>query len=176
MNFVVKNTDRVNQFANQERFLEQGDLGNLLHADCPFDFYPSDMRSQWLDLFGVDGVSTANYDCDLTPDMRGTIAGGWFQSPHDPKNAKALIDWGMAIRINSNGTLDIGHPEGRVQTLTDDPTFRDPKTVTYGHCFYSSEKDQFAYLEPIGDLEMRAAFGSGSCPAEMPSNTQTFYR
>ena len=176
VDLVVKNADRVNQFANQDRYLVQGDLGNLLHTDCPFDFYPSDMRSQWLDLFGIDGVSTANYDCDLTPDVRGTIAGGWFQSPHDPNNANTLIDWGMAVRINSNGTLDVGHPEGIVRVDPTDPTFRDPKSVSDAHCFHDTEKDLFGYLEPIGDLEMRAAFGSGSCPAEMPSNTQSFYR
>jgi hypothetical protein len=176
VDLVVKNADRVNQFANQDRYLVQGDLGNLLHTDCPFDFYPSDMRSQWLGLFGIDGVSTANYDCDLTPDVRGTIAGGWFQSPHDPNNAKTLIDWGMAVRINSNGELDVGHPEGIVRVDPTDPTFRDPKSVSDAHCFHDTEKDLFGYLEPIGDLEMRAAFGSGSCPAEMPSNTQTFYR
>ena len=176
VDLVVKNADRVNQFANQDRYLVQGDLGNLLHTDCPFDFYPSDMRSQWLGLFGIDGVSTANYDCDLTPDVRGTIAGGWFQSPHDPNNAKTLIDWGMAVRINSNGTLDVGHPEGIVRVDPTDPTFRDPKSVSDAHCFHDTEKDLFGYLEPIGDLEMRAAFGSGSCPAEMPSNTQSFYR
>ncbi|MBI00847.1 MAG: hypothetical protein CL467_09700 [Acidimicrobiaceae bacterium] len=176
VDLVVKNADRVNQFANQDRYLVQGDLGNLLHADCPFDFYPSDMRSQWIDLFGIDGVSAANYDCDLAPDVRGTIAGGWFQSPHDPNNAKDLIDWGMAVRINSDGTLDIGHPEGIVRVDPTDPTFRDPKSVSDAHCFHSIKKDLFGYLEPIGDLEMRAAFGSGSCPAEMPSNTQSFYR
>jgi hypothetical protein len=176
VDLVVKNADRVNQFANQDRYLVQGDLGNLLHTDCPFDFYPSDMRSQWLDLFGIDGVSTANYDCDLAPDMRGTIAGGWFQSPHDPNNAKTLIDWGMAVRINSNGTLDVGHPEGIVRVDPTDPTFRDPKSVSDAHCFHDIKKDLFGYLEPIGDLEMRAAFGSGSCPADMPSNTQSFYR
>jgi len=176
VDIIVINTDRINQFANQDRYQEQGDLKNLLHADCPYHFYPTDMRSQWVALFGIDGVSAANYDCDLATDERGTIAGGWFQSPHDPQNANRLVDWGMAVRINPEGILDIGHLEGRVQALTDDPTFRDPKTVTYGHCFYSSTKDQFAYLEPIGDLEMRAAFGNGSCPVEMPSNYQTFYR
>ena len=90
-------------------------------------------RSQWIDLFGIDGVSVANYDCDMAPDVSGTIAGAWFQSPHDPNKADTLIDWGMAIRINSNGTLDIGHPEGIVRVDPSDPTFRDPKSVSDTH-------------------------------------------
>ena len=35
----------------------------------------------------------------MEPDVKGAIAGGWFQSPHDPAtDGKTLIDWGLAIR------------------------------------------------------------------------------
>ena len=168
--FVMYNSKKINQFANQERYLIQGDLGNLLHSDCPFDYYSPPMREEWTAKF-------AGYDCDMGPDEKGAIAGGWFQSPHDPAtDGKTLIDWGLAIRIKSDGYLNIGHPNGTLKVDSTDPTFQDPKTVFDATCFYDSSSNQFGYLEPIGDMEMKAAFGNGTCPSEMPSTSQTFYR
>ena len=95
----------------------------------------------------------------------GTITGG--RSP---------VDWGLAIRIKSDGLLNIGHPEGTLEIDSTDPSFRDPKTVFDASCFFDSSSNQFGYLKPIGDMEMTAAFGSGPCPSEMPSDSQTFYR
>ena len=113
----------------------------------------------------------------MEPDVKGAIAGGWFQSPHDPAtDGKTLIDWGLAIRIKSDGYLNIGHPNGTLKVDSTDPTFQDPKTVFDATCFYDSSSNQFGYLEPIGDMEMKAAFGNGTCPSEMPSTSQTFYR
>ena len=175
--FVMYNSKKFNQFANQERYLIQGDLGNLLHSDCPFDYYSPPMREEWTAKFGHKGIRPAGYDCDMGPDEKGAIAGGWFQSPHDPAtDGKTLIDWGLAIRIKSDGYLNIGHPNGTLKVDSTDPTFQDPKTVFDATCFYDSSSNQFGYLEPIGDMEMKAAFGNGTCPSEMPSTSQTFYR
>ena len=113
----------------------------------------------------------------MSPDEIGTIAGGWFQSPHDPTtDGKTMIDWGLSIRIKSDEHLNIGHPNGTIKVDPNDPTFRDPKTVVGASCFYDSSSNQFGFLKPIGDMEMEAAFGSGSCPAEMPPNSRIFYR
>ena len=173
---VMYNSERSNQFANQERYLTQGDLQVLLHADCPFDYYSTSMRSEWVAKFGIDGISVDGYDCDMAPDPVGTIAGGWFQSPHDPANAKSMIDWGLAIRIGPDGRLNIGHPDGEIRIDPTDPTFRNPRSVSSTHCFFDSSDNQFGYLKPIGEMEMTAAFGNGTCPSEMPSDFQSFYR
>jgi len=75
----------------------------------------------------------------------------------------------------------VTHPDSRKGPVDRTPP-TGQLTVTHAdkrwgaHCFHDIKKDLFGYLEPIGDLEMRAAFGNGSCPAEMPSNTQSFYR
>ena len=175
--FVMYNSEKSNHFVNKERYQTQGDLETILHTDCPFDYYSQSMRAEWVAKFGVSGQTIAGYDCDMAPDVVGTIAGGWFQSPHDPAiRGKSLVDWGLAIRIKSDGWLNIGHPGGTLTIDSTDPTFRDPKTVFSARCFYDSSHNQFGYLKPIGDMEMAAAFGSGTCPYEMPSNSQTFYR
>ena len=175
--FVMYNSKKFNQFANQERYLIQGDLGNLLHSDCPFDYYSPSMREEWTDKFGYKDIRPPGYDCDMGPDEKGAIAGGWFQSAHDlATDGKTVIDWGLAIRIKSDGDLNIGHPNGTLRVDPNDPTFQDPKTVFDATCFYDSSSNQFGYLEPIGDMEMKAAFGNGTCPSEMPSILQTFYR
>ncbi len=178
--FVMYNGEKSNHFANQERYEALGDLENLLHADCPFDYYSPSMRAEWVAKFGYDEFSVDEYDCDMAPDVVGAIAGGWFQSPYDPAtyggDLFVPVDWGLAIRIKSDGLLHIGHPGGTLEIDSTDPSFRDPKTVFDASCFFDSSSNQFGYLKPIGDMEMTAAFGSGPCPSEMPSDSQTFYR
>ena len=177
LDFVMYNGEKFNHFANQERYLIQGDLGNLLHSDCPFDYYSPPMREEWAAKFGYGDIRSVGYNCDLEPDVKGSIAGGWFQSPHDPTtDGKTIIDWGLAIRVKSDGYLNIGHPNGTLKIDPTDPTFQNPKTVFDGSCFYDSSSNQFGFLEPIGDMEMKTVFGNGKCPPEMPSDSQTFYR
>jgi hypothetical protein len=175
--FVMSNSKKVNQFANQDRYLIQGDLENLLRAECPFDYYPESMRKEWSSLFGYRDIQTIGYDCDMSPDKIGTIAGGWFQSPHDPEtDGRTVIDWGLSIRIKSDGNLNVGHPNGTLKVDPTDSTFKDPKTVTTPSCFYDSRSNKFGFLKPLGDMQMEAAFGNGSCPPKMPENSQNFYR
>ena len=185
--FVMYNGEKSNHFANQERYEALGDLENLLHADCPFDYYSPSMRAEWVAKFGYYEFSVDEYDCDMAPDVVGAIAGGWFQSPYSPATVGWVkgvdgedlfvpVDWGLAIRIKSDGFLNIGHPGGTLEIDSTDPSFRDPKTVFDASCFFDSSSNQFGYLKPIGDMEMTAAFGSGPCPSEMPSDSQTFYR
>jgi hypothetical protein len=176
--FVMSNNKKVNQFANQDRYLIQGDLENLLRAECPFDYYPALMRKEWSSQFGgYQDERPIGYDCDMSPDKVGTIAGGWFQTPHDPDtDGKTIIDWGLSIRIKSDGNLNIGHPNGTLKVYSNDPTFRDPKTVVDASCFYDRSSKKFGFLKPIGDMDMEVAFGNGDCPSEMPANSEIFYR
>ena len=38
--FLLNNSTRRNEFANQERYENVGDLANLITADCPYNYFP----------------------------------------------------------------------------------------------------------------------------------------
>ena len=75
--FVFANSSKSIKAVNQERYENVGDMGGLLHADCPYDYFADDLRSEYYTLFSVrlDGTDS----CLVTHDMAGTISGGVVQ-------------------------------------------------------------------------------------------------
>ena len=55
--FVFNNSSKRNEFANQERYENTGDLGGLVTSDCPYDYYSEDLRSEYYSLLngGISG-------------------------------------------------------------------------------------------------------------------------
>ena len=82
--FVLVNRAESNQFANQGRYEQTGDLADLLRADCPFDYFVGPLRSQYRSRFGPWNGRVAGFECDLEVDVVGTIAGGWFLTSFEP--------------------------------------------------------------------------------------------
>ena len=74
--FGVFNTSHRNAFANQNRYESRG-YGQLLHADCPYDYYDAPVREMYLALFGTPGgTSITVSDCrSFSRDVDGAVAG-----------------------------------------------------------------------------------------------------
>ena len=175
--FILMNTSKINTFANQERYEGAGDLKHLLHADCPYDYYDEPLRSAYTSLFGNWQGRVADFGCDLEVDVLGTVAGGWFLSPYDPSDPFAFTDWGLVAKVAADGYVDVNGPGASIRTGPSQPSFADPKTLHGEHCFqHYNQPAQYAYLKLLSDMELAAAFGSGSCPSSLPSGVQTFYR
>jgi len=175
--FIVVNRSVTNQFANQERYEQVSELVSLLHADCPFDYFEEPLRSQYRSLIGSWQGRTPGFDCNLEPDVPGTIAGAWFLTPFDPSLDVNRPDWGLVANLAADGSVDVNGPGATIRTLADAPTFADPTTVTTEHCFEDFNRPaRHVYVELISDSELAAAFGDGACPAELPNTYEIFYR
>ncbi len=175
--FVLTNSMKTNQFANQARYEQTGDLGHLLHGDCPFDYFDEPLQSEYRQRFGSWQGSAAGFNCDFSPDVVGTIAGGWFLTPFESTGEFAPADWGFVTKIAADGSVDLNGPGTSIRTLPDAVTFADPKTVTDEHCFQDYKRpDRYAYVTLLSDSELAVAFGDGVCPASLPGEHQVFYR
>ena len=83
--FYLSNTSKHNQFANQERYANPGDLRSLLTADCPYEYFDQAMREEYYARFGGWHGKAEQGECDISPDQLGSIAGGWFKQPFQKK-------------------------------------------------------------------------------------------
>jgi len=175
--FIVVNGSVTNQFANQERYEQVSELVSLLHADCPFDYFEEPLRSHYRSLIGSWQGRTPGFDCNLEPDIPGTIAGAWFLTPFDPSLDVNRPDWGLVANLGADGSVDVNGPGTTIRTLAHAPTFADPATVTTEHCFEDfNGPARHVYVELISDSELAAAFGDGACPAELPNTYEIFHR
>lgn len=175
--FVVTNLAKTNQFANQARYLQTGDLSHLLHGDCPFDYFNEPLRSEYRSRFGSWHGEAPDFGCDFAVDVVGTIAGGWFLTPFEPSDKSAVADWGFVTKLAADGAVDVNGPRASIRTLPDADTFADPKTITDQHCFQDYKRpDRYAYVKVLPDSRVAVAFGDGTCPAALPDNHQVFHR
>jgi hypothetical protein len=72
-------------FINPERYPERS-----LHIQCPFDYYPDDMKQVFYDLIGRDDGR-----CSTTmQDVPGTLKGNWF---HSSASESKEVDWDMFL-------------------------------------------------------------------------------
>lgn len=175
--FIVVNSSIMNHYANQARYEQVSELVSLLHADCPFDYFEEPLRSLFRARIGSWQGSSAGFDCNLEPDVPGTIAGGWFLTPFDPAADLHRADWGLVAKLAADGSIDVNGPGTTVRTLPDAPTFKDPTTVTTEHCFEDfNQPPRHVYVELISDSQLAAAFGQGPCPTSLPADHQIFHR
>ena len=79
--FVMIDTRKTTLFANQERYEKTGDLQNLLHTACPYDYYDEALRSAYVSKFAWWGGSVGSISCGGPIDVPGALAGGWFRTP-----------------------------------------------------------------------------------------------
>ena len=181
--FVFNNSSKRNEFVNQERYENTGDLQGLVAADCPYDYYSEDMRSEYYALLngGIGGM-IEGAGCLISHDQPGTIAGGWFEQPFSRETSHPYIPgWALAVGTWANGDIRINDGETSVWVGPAEPTFVDPKSVTSEHCYeHSGPPDRpsarFVYLLLISDAELALAFGDGSCPEQLPEDYRIYYR
>ncbi len=181
--FVFKNSSKRNEFANQERYENVGDLRGLVTADCPYDYYIEDVRSEYYLLLngGINGTIQGT-DCLISHDKPGTIAGGWFREPFSRDDSHPYIPgWALAIGTWANGQIRVNDGQTSVWVNPGHPTYANPKTVTSEHCYeHPGNQDRpparFVYLRLLSETELAVAFGQGSCPQQLPQDYQIYYR
>ena len=169
--FGLFNTSFNGQFANQSRYEGFG-YDQLLHADCPYDYYSEPQRSAYLALFGTPGgqrVPTATCR-PISRDVAGTLAGAWFTG-NDFEATFAIAD-------TLNGQVRLGGPDFSFWVDPGEPTWRDPATVTTEHCYQRGTGGgaSYAYLRLLTATELAVASGAGDCPSALPANYITVFR
>ena len=175
--FVMIDTRKTTRFANQERYEKTGDLQNLLHTACPYDYYDEPMRSAYVTKFAWWGGSVGSTSCGGPVDVPGTLAGGWFQTRFDADTPFAPADWGLVAKIEADGFVYIVGPGWEVRSSPHDPRFTDPIAVTDEHCYeHSSQPTAWVYVKLLSDNELAAAYGEGTCPTSLPADNSTYYR
>jgi hypothetical protein len=176
--FLMRNTGTDIRYANQERYEAMGDLRKLRDAECPYDFYDEGLRSQYLALFGGwGGGATGAEACLGSPDIAGTISGGWFNAAFDPDGDLYVAGWGAVVVLGADGTVEINDGQRMIRTRGGAPTFASPATVTTEHCYeHMNQPTTFAYLRLLSATAMDIATGDGACPAGWPGGHKTVYR
>jgi hypothetical protein len=176
--FLMNNSERPLQYANQARYEAVGDLKTVLTAACPYDYYDDELRAAYLALAGGWGEGAVGADdCLGSPDVLGSIAGGWFASPWQAGSEVHIADWGAVVVLGADGMVEINDGRRMVRTLGDAPTFAVPATVTTEHCYqHLREPALFAYVELRSPTEMAIATGDGACPSALPADHQIVYR
>ncbi|MDA1189711.1 MAG: hypothetical protein O2854_08575, partial [Chloroflexi bacterium] len=67
--FILTDARQAVVFANQERYEKSGDLQNLLHTACPYDYYGPEMRQEFVDRFAWWGGDIGSTRCGGSVDV-----------------------------------------------------------------------------------------------------------
>ena len=178
--FVFANSSKSINAVNRERYENVGDMGGLLHADCPYDYFADDLRSEYYTLFSVrlDGTDS----CLVTHDMAGTISGAWFNEPFVLGVSQGPeAGWGVVVGISAYDQVRVDSERASLWVDPTAPTYVDPKSVTSEHCYEHLNAPtqpplRHVYLKLLSNTELAVAFGEGGCPQQLPQDYQTYYR
>ena len=174
--FVFNNSSKSNQFTNQERY--ERDLRHLLTSDCPYDYYPEELKNEYYSLLtgGFSGTIQGP-DCLVFHEQPGTISGGWFTEPFTTRRSPDS-DWAIAIGVWADRNIRVVDDETRVWINPGAPTYLDPRTVTSEHCYGHQVQppERFVYLKLLSDTQLAVKFGEGACPQSIPGGYQVYYR
>ncbi|MGD2251407.1 MAG: hypothetical protein PVF70_00665 [Anaerolineales bacterium] len=170
--FGVYNSARPNPFGNQERYQQMWNLRTILHADCPYAYYRGELREAVYALL-PDG------DCGSgSQDVPGTISGSWFEaqdySPHDPIRPAVVVGIGV---IPGSQYIQFWTEDIFFRVYPGAPTYLPPASVTTEHCYQSSDSPRmYAFMKLLSDMELTLVTGRGSCPAQIPTTHQVYFR
>jgi hypothetical protein len=181
---LLYDKNHENQYINQDRYIGSYLGERYITAVCPFMFYPDEMKQEYINLLGFDapGLTT---DCGCaTKDVAGTLSGIWWLSTNGTNiEEQGMFTSPLFIYNNSAGGTSLGYVnKKRYKITSDNPTNKDPATVTDEHCYnlinpWDGSSDGYAYFKIISDTEMRLAAGtSGKCPTTFPEEYVTYYR
>ena len=176
IDFGVYNSTHIQSFINKNRF---NSVKKFIHSDCPYDYYPSNLKSRFYDLFGPKPLNQPK-SCRGARGVEGTIAGPWFDTKevHLPafeqtQGSPVIIGTIMNgnIRIVRGNELQI-HREN-----LNHPTNKDPVLVTNEHCYEVESGGYFFFqLQPDGNI-LVARNENGICPGSFPdSGYKLYYR
>ena len=144
-------------------------------ADCPYDYFTSELKSQYYDMFrSQDGASLIKQECGSpSHDKAGTASGGWFQGDDTDSGG----EWLELGNINGKTELLVRNSGKHVFSVRDYQTKTLPDSLLVGSALCYSEPDKWAYVRVDSDSQLTLATGAGSCPTTMPSaETKAYYR
>jgi hypothetical protein len=181
---LLYDKNHENQYVNQDRY-KQTSLGErYITAVCPFNFYSDEMKEEYISLLGFNapGLTT---DCGCASrDVLGTLSGIWWLSTDGTEiEEQGMFTSPLMIYSNSAGGTSLGYVNKKRYKITgNNPTNKDPATVTDEHCYnlisaWDGSSEGYAYFKIISDTEMRLATGTdGTCPGSFPDEYVTYYR
>ena len=172
--FLLTNSSKQNQFTNQARY--ERDLRHLAFADCPYDYYPEEVRAEYYALLdGGIAQAVQGPSCLIQPEKPGSISGGWFQKPFVAADDQGSSQWALTVGP-WGGVIRVIGVDNYMWIYPSETTFVDPKT-TPEHCYqdlYGTPR--YVYLKLLSDMEIAVAFGDGACPEQLPDGYQVYYR
>jgi hypothetical protein len=191
---VVNDTTVTNTFSNMQRY-QDGQL-KFLHAVCPYDPYPPQMRQRYLELLGTNNdPPKAGRKCGtVSHDHAGSVAGVWFHAPYSGGTAdqaraasgnplsifKAETDVVFIADLDGD-TNKVGFATFRIEP--GNPSYLDPESIADSHCFerHVSPTDPgsgWAWVKRLSDTQLQVAYGlQGPCPVAFPTTgVRDYYR
>jgi hypothetical protein len=169
--FGVTNSSHINPFINQVRYEQTWDLGVLLHADCPYEYYSDPLRVVLLELLPETGCGMA------TQDVGGTISGTWFRSREIKPEAlgetlyvgETVLPWGTLYTVLGSSY--------RIDVQLDHLTAVHPAEIKDAHCYQgSADPLKYVFLKLLDEDMLGVVFGTGECPEEFPEHYEIYYR
>jgi hypothetical protein len=134
--FIMRNSTSEIRYANQQRYEMLGDLAKLRDAACPYDYYDEPLRLRYLALFGGWGTGAVGAEgCPGSPDVAGTISGGWFATPFIPDIDQHIADWAAVVVPGVGGMVEVNDGHRMVRMLPTDASYAVPAEVTGEHCY-----------------------------------------
>jgi hypothetical protein len=185
--FIVLDHTITNTFANQPRY--QMSRVKLLNVICPFERYVEPLRQSYLDLLAGPGQPPGGMlGCGtVARDQPGTAAGAWFLDPNPATGVYGAAPRGnygspfAAFRGEDGVVYLAGLNNLSLRIQSDNPTHRDPRSVTGSHCYQNypmpSNPDGYVMLNLTSATQMQVAYSpTGVCPATIPAGFETYYR
>ena len=173
-----------NFYVNPDRYKGEYLGERYLTAICPFQFYPDEMKQEYINLLGFDEAGeTADCGC-ASRDVVGTLSGIWWLSTEGTDiGEKGMFTTPLFIYSNSAGGTSLGFVnKKRYKIRAENPTNKDPATVIDEHCYnlisvWDGSSEGYAYFKIISDTKMQLATGTnGACPNSFPEEYITYYR
>jgi len=172
-----------NIVANPQRHLSKWDdfPGKYVTGVCPYNYYPDDMKQEYLDL--MDGKKCPN----ASRDVPGTAAGYWFgnETFHVVEDDDFYVS-GESLRFvisgredNSVGWAGFGSGTDRVG-IGASPV--DPADFQVGDSFcYKNDLDwidtgkNYLFVKLLSGAELGLFYGEGICPSSFPEEGYKIY-
>ena len=176
--FGVVNKSNRNIVANAERHEDQHGPYRYLTGVCPYDFYPEDMKKEYLSLHAIwDDKGFVEYreiECrGPSNDVPGTAAGYWFldSGTNDIYGPKFVIAADIDGYVKWGGVGD-GAQEGQAV---------DPAEIRVGEeaCYSENrgwvERDDNVFIKLLSETELGVFYGEGDCPTTFPEEGYKVY-
>ena len=167
----VYNTTVNRKMANQNRY-NDGYHDAWLNEDCPFDYFPAELRDKYYGLFtDVNAGKTVGVRPGRTSaesDILGTIQGAWFKP--DEYGSVFSISTSMSglVLATFQEHAETGGSFG-VKVPPESATYVDPSKVTSKHCYEShgaynqQTHPMYIDLELTSPTELQVDYGNGTC-------------